>query len=38
MRVSAPVEYPWLTMSLLIVLGASLAAAAGDLYRRRDAI
>ncbi len=38
MRVSAPVEYPWLTMSLLIVLGASLAAAAGDLYRRRDAV
>ncbi len=38
MRVSAPVEYPWLTMSLLIVLGAGLAAAAGALYRRRDAI
>ncbi|SHX80781.1 ABC transporter permease [Mycobacteroides abscessus] len=38
MRVSAPMEYPWLTMSLLIVIGAGLAAAAGDLYRRRDAI
>lgn len=38
MRVSAPVEYPWLTMSLLVVIGSGLAAAAGEIYRRRDAI
>ncbi|MGL5441274.1 MAG: ABC transporter, partial [[Mycobacterium] stephanolepidis] len=38
MRVSAPVEYPWLTMFVLIVIGAGLIAAAGEMYRRRDAL
>ncbi|MUM16596.1 ABC transporter [Mycobacterium sp. CBMA271] len=38
MRVSAPVEYPWFTMFVLVVIGAGLIAAAGNIYRRRDAI
>ncbi|WP_081336249.1 ABC transporter permease [Mycobacteroides chelonae] len=38
MRVSAPVEYPWLTMLVLIVIGTGLIAAAGEIYRRRDAL
>ncbi|MBA0049165.1 ABC transporter [Mycobacterium sp. NPDC050853] len=38
MRVSAPVEYPWLTMFILVAIGAGLAAGAGKIYRRRDAI
>lgn len=38
MRVSAPVEYPWLTMLALMVIGVGLTTAAGGIYRRRDAI
>ncbi len=38
MRVSAPVEYPWLTMFALMVIGVGLTAAASEIYRRRDAI
>lgn len=38
MRVSAPAEYPWLTLFLLVVIGSGLTAAAGDIYRRRDAM